>query len=69
MQKLGKSAHEIEALVPHRTFPGNRPSNMLVTTLLTPRTLGALIAMYEHKIFVQVYIIMIVFITGCYLGR
>ncbi len=42
-----------ECLIPHRVFPGNRPSNMLVMEQLTPFTLGALIAMYEHKIFVQ----------------
>ncbi|MGB5465220.1 MAG: glucose-6-phosphate isomerase, partial [Sedimenticolaceae bacterium] len=43
----------IERLVPHRIFPGNRPSNMLVVDQLTPRILGALIALYEHKVFVQ----------------
>ena len=37
-------------LVPHRTFPGNRPSNVLVAEQLTPHTLGALIAAYEHKV-------------------
>jgi glucose-6-phosphate isomerase len=44
---------QVEALAPHRVFPGNRPSNMLVTEQLTPATLGALLALYEHKIFVQ----------------
>jgi glucose-6-phosphate isomerase len=44
---------EIERLVPHKTFPGNRPSNTIVMEYLTPSTLGALIAMYEHKTFVQ----------------
>jgi len=39
--------------VPHRTFPGNRPSNTLVADRLEPATLGALIALYEHKVFVQ----------------
>jgi glucose-6-phosphate isomerase len=43
----------VEALVPHRTFPGNRPTNSIVFTKLSPRTLGMLVAMYEHKIFVQ----------------
>ena len=38
---------------PHRHFPGNRPSNTLLFRQLTPATLGALIALYEHKIFVQ----------------
>ncbi len=41
------------ALPPHRTFPGNRPSSMLLLEQLTPSTLGALIALYEHKTFVQ----------------
>jgi glucose-6-phosphate isomerase len=50
-QKLG--AEEIEALVPHKTFPGNRPSNTILMDQLTPSTLGALIALYEHKTFVQ----------------
>ncbi len=43
----------VEKLVPHRVFPGNRPSNMLVVEQVTPRVLGALIALYEHKVFVQ----------------
>ncbi|MEM7413132.1 MAG: glucose-6-phosphate isomerase [Myxococcota bacterium] len=56
---FGKSAAEVEAegtapgLVPHRTFPGNRPSNLLVAPALTPHSLGALLALYEHKVFVQ----------------
>ena len=43
----------IEALVPHRTFPGNRPTTSILVQRITPATLGALIALYEHKIFVQ----------------
>jgi glucose-6-phosphate isomerase len=50
-QQLGDD--EIEALLPHRIFPGNRPSNTLLMDELTPATLGALIALYEHKVFVQ----------------
>jgi len=50
-QKL--SATEIDELVPHKTFPGNRPSNTILMDQLTPLTLGALIALYEHKTFVQ----------------
>ncbi|WP_373988460.1 glucose-6-phosphate isomerase [Duganella sp. BuS-21] len=46
-------AEEIDALVPHKTFPGNRPSNTILMEQLTPATLGALIALYEHKTFVQ----------------
>jgi glucose-6-phosphate isomerase len=49
----GLPAGEIERLVPHKTFPGNRPSNTIVMEYLTPSNLGALIAMYEHKTFVQ----------------
>ena len=41
------------ALVPHRSFEGNRPSNTLLADELTPRTLGALVALYEHSVFVQ----------------
>jgi len=41
------------ALAPHKVFTGNRPSNSLIYARLTPHTLGALVAMYEHKIFVQ----------------
>lgn len=42
-----------EALVPHKVFQGNRPSNTIVAEKLTPAVLGSLIALYEHKIFVQ----------------
>ena len=44
---------DAESLVPHKTFPGNRPSNTILMDALTPATLGALIALYEHKTFVQ----------------
>jgi glucose-6-phosphate isomerase len=44
---------ESEALAPHRTFPGNRPSNTLLLEVLTPHALGALVALYEHKVFAQ----------------
>ncbi|MGB0669988.1 MAG: glucose-6-phosphate isomerase [Rhodospirillales bacterium] len=53
MRAAGKSDQEIAALAPHRSFPGGRPSNTLLFRLLDPGTLGALIALYEHKIFVQ----------------
>ncbi len=49
----GLPEEEIERLVPHRTFPGNRASNTLLMKKLTPYNLGALIALYEHRIFVQ----------------
>jgi glucose-6-phosphate isomerase len=50
-QKLAPS--RIEELVPHKTFPGNRPTSSIVFDKLTPRMLGMLVAMYEHKIFAQ----------------
>ena len=56
---FGKTAAEVAAegtaaaLVPHRSFEGNRPSNTLLADELTPRTLGALVALYEHSVFVQ----------------
>lgn len=49
----GLSGDALEALVPHRVFPGNRPSNTVLLPDLSPRSLGALIALYEHKVFVQ----------------
>ena len=45
--------NEIESLLPFKTFEGNKPTNTLLINKLTPKTLGMLIAMYEHKIFVQ----------------
>jgi glucose-6-phosphate isomerase len=50
-QKL--SPERVNELVPHKTFPGNRPTTSILFTKLTPRTLGMLVAMYEHKIFTQ----------------
>ncbi len=50
----GVHGEEQERLLPHKVFPGNRPSNSIMFRKLTPRTLGSLIALYEHKIFVQV---------------
>lgn len=46
-------AEEIVDLLPHKVFPGNRPTNSILVDKLTPRRLGSLIALYEHKIFVQ----------------
>jgi glucose-6-phosphate isomerase len=43
----------IDELVPHKTFPGNRPTTSILVDKITPRTLGTLIALYEHKIFTQ----------------
>jgi len=42
-----------EALVPHKTFPGNRPSTTILAERLTPRVLGSLVALYEHSVFTQ----------------
>jgi len=53
LQAQGLAADEVERLTPHKTFPGNRPSNTILMERLTPSTLGALIALYEHKTFVQ----------------
>ncbi|MEP7240573.1 MAG: glucose-6-phosphate isomerase [Devosia sp.] len=50
-QGLDKAA--IKALAPHKMFPGNRPSNTLMYPKLTPEILGSLVALYEHKVFVQ----------------
>ena len=49
----GAGTDEIERLAPHKVFPGNRPTNTILIDKLTPARLGALIALYEHKIFVQ----------------
>ncbi len=53
LKAAGKSAAEIEVLAPFKEFGGNRPTNSILVKKITPRSLGALIAMYEHKIFVQ----------------
>ncbi|AUZ79534.1 glucose-6-phosphate isomerase [Aeromonas hydrophila] len=50
---IGKTLDEVKDLVPFKVFDGNRPTNSILFKQLTPKTLGALIAMYEHKIFVQ----------------
>ncbi|MBV8388860.1 MAG: glucose-6-phosphate isomerase, partial [Mucilaginibacter sp.] len=53
LKAAGKSDAEIEKLAPFKEFDGNRPTNSILVKKITPRTLGSLIAMYEHKIFVQ----------------
>jgi glucose-6-phosphate isomerase len=56
---FGRTAAEVEAegvpgwLIPHRVFDGNRPSNMILAERLTPKALGALVALYEHSVFTQ----------------
>ncbi len=53
LEAAGKSEAEIEKLLPFKVFEGNKPTNSILLKRLTPHTLGLLIAMYEHKIFVQ----------------
>ena len=53
LKKEGKADREIQKLLPHKMFEGNRPTNSILFKKLTPGVLGSLIAMYEHKIFVQ----------------
>ena len=53
LQKSGKSEEEIFTLAPFKVFEGNRPTNSILVKKITPRSLGSLVAMYEHKIFVQ----------------
>lgn len=53
LKKEGKSAEEIKRLLPFKVFKGNKPTNSFLIKEITPKTLGNLIALYEHKIFVQ----------------
>ena len=53
LEATGMKGDALAALLPHKVFPGNRPTNSLLYQKLDPRTLGKLIALYEHKIFVQ----------------
>jgi glucose-6-phosphate isomerase len=53
LRRGGRSEEEVRRLAPHKVFEGNRPTNSILFRKLTPRTLGSLIAIYEHKIFVQ----------------
>ena len=53
LRDKGMSEEEVQKLAPHKVIPGNRPSNTLVVERISPRRLGALVAMYEHKVFVQ----------------
>ena len=51
---------DLERILPHKVFPGNKPSNSIVVEKMSPFTLGALVAAYEHKIFVQVCFIILI---------
>jgi len=53
LEAEGNSSERVEQLLPHKVFPGNRPSSSFLFQKLTPQTLGTLIAFYEHKIFTQ----------------
>jgi glucose-6-phosphate isomerase len=53
LRQSGMREEEIKKVLPYRVFKGNRPTNSILVKKITPRTLGSLIAMYEHKIFVQ----------------
>lgn len=53
LERAGLKGGELTNLLPHKVFEGNRPTNSILVQKITPRTLGSLIAMYEHKIFVQ----------------
>lgn len=53
LRAAGKSEEEIKTLTPFKVFEGNRPSNSFLLKKITPRSLGSLIALYEHKIFTQ----------------
>ncbi|WP_040259368.1 glucose-6-phosphate isomerase [Pseudomonas massiliensis] len=53
LRAKGMPEAEVQRLAPHKVIPGNRPSNTLVVERISPRRLGALVAMYEHKVFVQ----------------
>ncbi|MBD8685068.1 glucose-6-phosphate isomerase [Pseudomonas sp. CFBP 13719] len=53
LRERGMAEDEVQKLAPHKVIPGNRPSNTLVVERISPRRLGALVAMYEHKVFVQ----------------
>ena len=53
LEASGMPAEQIVDLLPHKIFPGNRPTNTLLLDKITPQRLGSLIALYEHKIFVQ----------------
>ena len=53
LERAGKSAEQRKTLAPHRVFEGNRPSSTFLMHKLTPRALGRLLALYEHKVFVQ----------------
>jgi glucose-6-phosphate isomerase len=53
LQSQNLSESDIQAILPHKVFKGNRPTNTILIDKLTPKNLGSIIAIYEHKVFVQ----------------
>jgi glucose-6-phosphate isomerase len=53
LRTAGLPENEVQRLAPHKVIPGNRPSNTIVLERVSPQRLGALIALYEHKVFAQ----------------
>ena len=53
LRDSGMEEAEVQRLAPHRSYPGNVPSNTIWVDALTPRSMGALMALYEHKVFCQ----------------
>ncbi len=53
LERAGVGGKKLEQLLPHKVFPGNKPTNSILMRKMTPHTLGSLIALYEHKVFVQ----------------
>ncbi len=53
LERAGMSGRRLKQLLPHKVFPGNKPTNSILLRKVTPHTLGSLIALYEHKVFVQ----------------
>jgi glucose-6-phosphate isomerase len=53
LREAGMDEADVQLLTPHRTYPGNVPSTTIWIDALTPRSMGALMALYEHKVFCQ----------------
>jgi glucose-6-phosphate isomerase len=53
LESSGRSPDDVTRLVPHQVFPGNRPTSTFVFDRVTPQNVGRLLALYEHKVFVQ----------------
>ena len=53
MQTLGSTSEEIDVSIEQKVFEGNKPTNTIIFERLTPKVLGSIMAMYEHKVFVQ----------------